>query len=82
MICSVLSQPDTPAEIASDDPLRALAERQIALLGELAELDLDVARVLAADRRVVHQLAAEYGLASDSAGDGRDPHIVLKKTDD
>lgn len=32
----------------------------------------------AADRRVVHQLAAEYGLASDSEGEGRDRHIVLK----
>jgi spoIIIJ-associated protein len=32
----------------------------------------------AADRRIVHQLAAEYGLTSESAGDGRDRHIVLK----
>lgn len=32
----------------------------------------------AADRRVVHQLAADYGLASESAGQGRDRHIVLK----
>jgi spoIIIJ-associated protein len=33
----------------------------------------------AADRRVVHQLAAEYGLTSESAGEGRERHIVLKK---
>ncbi len=32
----------------------------------------------AADRRVIHQLAVEYDLASESAGDGRDRHIVLK----
>ena len=32
----------------------------------------------AADRRVIHQLAVEYNLASESAGDGRDRHIVLK----
>lgn len=32
----------------------------------------------AADRRVVHKLAAEYGLVSESDGDGRDRHIVLK----
>lgn len=32
----------------------------------------------AADRRVVHQLAVEYGLVSESVGDGRDRHIVLK----
>jgi len=35
----------------------------------------------AADRRVVHQLAADYGLTSESAGEGRDRHIILKKED-
>ncbi|MEK7059501.1 MAG: R3H domain-containing nucleic acid-binding protein, partial [Patescibacteria group bacterium] len=33
-------------------------------------------------RRVVHKLAAEYGLTSESEGDGRDRHIVLKKPTD
>ena len=33
----------------------------------------------AADRRVVHQLAAEYGLTSESDGEFRDRHIVLKR---
>lgn len=32
----------------------------------------------AADRRVVHKLAAESGLTSESVGEGRDRHIVLK----
>ncbi len=32
----------------------------------------------AADRRVVHKVAAEAGLLSESVGDGRDRHIVLK----
>ena len=32
----------------------------------------------AADRRTVHKVAAEAGLVSDSAGEGRDRHIVLK----
>lgn len=32
----------------------------------------------AADRRVIHQLAAEYGLSSDSAGECHDRHVVLK----
>lgn len=32
----------------------------------------------AADRRVVHKLAAEYNLTSESEGEGRDRHIVLK----
>ena len=32
----------------------------------------------AADRRIVHQLAAEYGIVSESVGEGRERHIVLK----
>lgn len=32
----------------------------------------------AADRRVVHKVASEAGLASESVGEGRDRHIILK----
>lgn len=32
----------------------------------------------AADRRVVHKVAAEAGLTSESVGEGHDRHIVLK----
>jgi spoIIIJ-associated protein len=32
----------------------------------------------AADRRIVHKVAAEYGLETISEGEGRDRHIVLK----
>jgi spoIIIJ-associated protein len=32
----------------------------------------------AADRRVIHKLASEHGLISESDGEGRDRHIVLK----
>jgi spoIIIJ-associated protein len=32
----------------------------------------------AADRRIVHKLAAERGLLTESAGEGRDRHIILK----
>jgi spoIIIJ-associated protein len=32
----------------------------------------------AADRRVVHKVAADAGLVSESVGEGRDRHIVLK----
>ena len=32
----------------------------------------------AADRRVVHRVAADAGLLSESVGEGRDRHIVLK----
>jgi spoIIIJ-associated protein len=32
----------------------------------------------AADRRTVHKLASEYNLETESVGEGRDRHIVLK----
>ena len=32
----------------------------------------------AADRRVIHKLASEHGLETESEGEGRDRHIVLK----
>jgi len=38
----------------------------------------DVRPMNSADRRTVHNLAAEYGLTSESVGEGRDRHIVLK----
>lgn len=34
----------------------------------------------AADRRTVHKAAGEHGLATESVGEGRDRHIVLKPT--
>jgi spoIIIJ-associated protein len=43
---------------------------------------MDLKAMNAADRRVIHKLAAEYGLVSESVGEGRDRHIVLKRTDD
>jgi spoIIIJ-associated protein len=38
----------------------------------------EVRAMNAADRRVVHKAAAEAGLTSESVGEGRDRHIVLK----
>lgn len=35
----------------------------------------------AADRRIVHRVAADAGLTSESVGEGRDRHIVLKPTE-
>lgn len=35
----------------------------------------------AADRRVIHKAAVEYGLKSDSEGEGRDRHIVLSSAE-
>lgn len=43
---------------------------------------MDLEPMNAADRRVIHQLAAEYGLTSESDGMGRDRHIVLKREEE
>jgi spoIIIJ-associated protein len=40
--------------------------------------DYHVKPMGAADRRVVHQLASEHGLETESVGDGRDRHVVIK----
>ena len=48
--------------------------KQVMSSGEPMEL----APMNAADRRTVHKLAAVSGLMSESAGEGRDRHIVLK----
>lgn len=40
---------------------------------------MDLQPMNAADRRVIHKLAAEYGLTSESVGEGRDRHIVLRR---
>lgn len=42
----------------------------------------DLAPMNAADRRVVHKAASDYGINSDSVGEGRDRHIVLKPSGD
>lgn len=39
---------------------------------------MDLQPMNAADRRVVHRVASEAGLVSESVGEGRDRHIVLK----
>jgi spoIIIJ-associated protein len=38
---------------------------------------MDLEPMNAADRRVIHKLAVEHGLTSESTGEGRDRHIVL-----
>jgi spoIIIJ-associated protein len=60
------------------DRLRDKAEAWVKEVRDSGEpMNLDPMN--AADRRVVHKLAAEYGLTSESAGEGRERHIVLKK---
>ncbi len=39
---------------------------------------MDLQPMNAADRRVIHQLAVEYNLQSESVGENRDRHIVLR----
>jgi spoIIIJ-associated protein len=59
------------------DRLREKAEdwmKKVQASGEAMELR----SMNAADRRIIHKLAAEYGLVSESVGEGRDRHIVLK----
>jgi spoIIIJ-associated protein len=41
----------------------------------------DLEPMNAADRRIVHKVAGEAGLATESVGEGRERHIVLKPAD-
>jgi spoIIIJ-associated protein len=62
------------------DHIRDKAEGWVKQVQESGEA-MDLQPMNAADRRVVHQFAAEYGLTSESVGQGRDRHIVLKVTE-
>ena len=42
----------------------------------------DLEPMSAADRRVVHKAAEDYGLTTESVGEGRDRHIVIKPAPD
>lgn len=44
--------------------------------------EMELKPMNAADRRTVHKLAAEWGIASVSEGEGRDRRIVLKPVQD
>lgn len=61
--------------------LRAKAEDWVKEVKESGKA-LDLRPMNAADRRVVHKLAGEHGLISESAGEGRDRHVVLKPVQD
>src|SRR5664279_1849996 len=56
------------------DRLRDRAEEWVKQVRDSGE-SMDLEPMNAADRRVVHQLAAEYGLTSESAGEFHDRHI-------
>jgi spoIIIJ-associated protein len=57
-----------------------LSEKAEAWMKQVQETGepMDLKPMNAADRRVIHKLAAEYGLTSESVGEGRDRHIVLR----
>jgi spoIIIJ-associated protein len=59
------------------DRLAKTAEEWVKQVQESGE-PYDVRPMNAADRRVVHRVAADAGLNSESVGEGRDRHIVLK----
>jgi len=59
------------------DRLREKAEEWVKEVRD-SKKPMDLDPMNASDRRVIHQLAAEYSLSSDSVGEGRDRHIVLK----
>lgn len=59
------------------DRLRERAEEWVKKVRDSNE-SMELKPMNAADRRIVHKLAAEYGLTSESVGEGRDRHIVLK----
>lgn len=61
-----------------------LAERAMEWVEEVIKTGkpIDLMPMNAADRRTVHKLAGEEGLETESVGEGRDRHIVLKPAPD
>ncbi len=59
------------------DRLAQTAEEWVKKVQETGE-PYEVKPMNAADRRTVHRVASEAGLTSDSVGEGRDRHIVIK----
>ena len=57
--------------------LAATAEAWVKRVHESGE-PMELKPMNAADRRIIHKLAADAGLTSESVGEGRDRHIVLK----
>jgi spoIIIJ-associated protein len=57
-----------------------LAERAQAWVKKVQESGepMELKPMNAADRRIIHKLADEYGLTTESVGEGRDRYVVLK----
>ena len=63
------------------DRLRSKAEAWVKTVKD-SKQPLELEPMNAADRRVIHQLAGEHGLTSESAGEGRERHIVLNYSEE
>lgn len=63
------------------DRLAKMAEDWVREVKETGQ-SMDLKPMNAVDRRTVHKLAQEYGLVSESVGEGRDRHIVLKPVEE
>lgn len=59
------------------DRLRERAEEWVKQVRDNKE-SMELQPMNAADRRVVHKLASEYSIQTESVGEGRERHIVLK----
>lgn len=59
------------------DRLRDTAEEWVKKVRDERE-PMELKPMNAADRRVIHKLASEYGIETESVGEGRERHIVLK----
>jgi len=63
------------------DRLAQKAENWINKVRENNE-SVEVPPMNAADRRVVHKVAADAGLVSESVGEGRNRHVVIKPSEE
>lgn len=65
---------------ARADRLRKTAEEWVRQVRETGE-PMSLQPMSAADRRTIHKLASDEGLVTESEGEGRDRHVVLKPAD-
>lgn len=61
-----------------------LASKSIDLIKKVKESGKEehLQPMSSADRRTIHKLASDEGLITESVGEGRDRHVVIKPTDD
>jgi spoIIIJ-associated protein len=59
------------------DRLEKTAESWMKQVKDTGE-EMELKPMNAADRRIIHKLASENGLTTESVGEGRDRHIILR----